>query len=92
MSSPAKSKDQPPPADQYKQQQPWQSYFGQPRFYLYEGNDTAGRDESDGFETKSEAIKGAEIHLQNAWDMGFKSWDVHVIDRKTTEFIHTETI
>jgi hypothetical protein len=76
----------------YSKQQPWQSYFGQARFYLYEGNDELGRDESDGFDSKAEAIEYAKIHLQNASDMGVSSYIVHVIDRKSKEFIHTEEI
>jgi len=70
----------------------WQSYEGQHRFYLYEGNAEVGKDESDAYDTKREAIARAKIHLQNAWDMGFRTFEVHVIDRKTTEFIHTETL
>jgi hypothetical protein len=76
---------------QHKKQQPWQTYIGQHRFYLYEGNDDS-RDESDGFNSSREAIKAAKIHLRNAWDMGFRTYTVHVIDRKTTEFIHTGAI
>ncbi len=79
-------------AKQYNKQQPWQEYPFQYRFYLYEGNESVGREQSDGFDSKTEAIKAAKAHLQNALDMDFKSWIVHVIDRKTKEFIHTEEI
>jgi hypothetical protein len=65
------------------------------RFYLYEGNDSVGREESDSFDSKRDAIKRAKIALENAkytltpTSYGYR---VDVIDRKTGEFIHTESL
>jgi hypothetical protein len=79
----------------YKNQQPWQSYFGQPRFYLYQGNDSVGREESDSFDSKREAIARAKLVIEEAkysllpTSYGFR---VDVVDRKTGEFIHTESL
>jgi hypothetical protein len=73
-------------------QRSWQSYFCQSRFYIYEGNDEVGHDESDAYDTKREAIERAKITVQNAKDMGLTHYVAHVIDRKTTEFLFTARI
>jgi hypothetical protein len=65
------------------------------RFYLYEGNDSVGREESDSFDTKREAVQRAKIAIENAKYTLTPTGDgyrVHVIDRKTGEFLHTEEI
>ena len=60
------------------------------RFYLYEGNDSVGREESDSFDSKRDAIQRAKIALENAKDTLLPtSYVVHVIDRKTDQFVYT---
>jgi hypothetical protein len=62
------------------------------RFYLYEGNDSLGRDETDSFDTLKEAVSRAKLTIENAkYTLLPTSYGyvVHVIDRKTDQFLYT---
>jgi len=69
--------------------------FFMKRFYLYEGNNSLGRQESDSFNTKREAIKKPKLVIEEAkfslMPTGY-GYQVYVIDRNTGEFLHTEEL
>jgi len=65
------------------------------RFYLYEGNQAIGHEESCSFDTRREAIIKAKFAIEEIKHTTVPTgygYRINVIDRKTGEFIYTEEV